>query len=219
MLSASLPLLSLLSVSVSSRSFFLRMKRPAVLHFLPLTTTSRRQKWQISSVLDSKQWVSDIAYFSIDVILSSFVNWGIYGRKFPPSAIQVDTLTHILYAFANTSPDGSVILSDKWADTDIHYPGDSWNEDQSSNLYGCFKQLYLLKKKNRHLKVLLSIGGWTYSPALHPIIVDPHKRAKFVETSVVLLEDLGLDGLDVDYEYPQNDEQVSCLEHFYYKIY
>jgi chitinase len=139
----------------------------------------------------------------------SFVNWGIYGRKFPPSAIQAETLTHILYAFANTSPDGSVILSDKWADTDIHYPGDSWNEDQSSNLYGCFKQIYLLKKKHRHLKLLLSIGGWTYSPALHPIIVDPHKRAKFVQTSVVLLEDLGLDGLDVDYEYPKNDEQVS----------
>jgi chitinase len=118
-------------------------------------------------------------------------------------------LTHILYAFANTSPDGSIILSDKWADTDIHYSGDSWNEDQSSNLYGCFKQLYLLKKRNRHLKVLLSIGGWTYSPALHPIIVDPHKRAKFVETAVALLEDLGLDGLDVDYEYPQNEEQVS----------
>lgn len=136
------------------------------------------------------------------------MNWGIYGRKFPVSAIQTHTLTHILYAFANTSPDGSVILSDKWADTDIHYAGDSWNEDQSKNLYGCFKQLYLLKKKNRHLKVLLSIGGWTYSPALHPIIVDPKKRERFVHTAVEIMEDVGLDGLDVDYEYPSNDEQV-----------
>ncbi|KAH7332640.1 glycoside hydrolase [Rhizoctonia solani] len=148
--------------------------------------------------------------------LSSFQRlkpFNAYPYKFeveiPPSALQVDTLTHILYAFANISPDdGSVILSDKWADTDIHYPDDSWDEDQSSNLYGCFKQLYLLKKANRHLKVLLSIGGWSYSSALHPIVVDPQKRARFTETAVTLLEDLGLDGLDVDYEYPQDEEQA-----------
>lgn len=34
-------------------------------------------------------------------------------------------------------------------------------------------------------------------------------RAKFVETSLKLLEDYGLDGLDVDYEYPTDDKQAS----------
>ncbi|KAH8827976.1 glycoside hydrolase family 18 protein [Flagelloscypha sp. PMI_526] len=137
-----------------------------------------------------------------------FTNWGIYGRKYPPSLIPVHDLTHILYAFIDLSAEtGEVKLSDAWADKDIHYPGDSWNED-NSNLFGNFKAIYNLKKANRHLKVLVSIGGWTYSPKFHPVVIDHHKRRKFVESSVKLLEDYGLDGIDVDYEYPGNPAEA-----------
>ncbi len=34
-----------------------------------------------------------------------------------------------------------------------------------------------------------------------------------MESSVKILEDYGLDGLDVDYEYPQNDEQATGYVH------
>lgn len=116
--------------------------------------------------------------------------------------------SHILYAFADINPEsGEVFLSDKWADQDIHYPGDSWN-DQGTNLYGNFKAIYNLKKKHRHLKVLLSIGGWTYSPKFHNMITSKSHRETFASSAIKLLEDYGLDGLDVDYEYPQNDAQA-----------
>jgi chitinase len=107
-----------------------------------------------------------------------------------------------------------VILTDSWADCDIRYPpGDTWN-DCGKNLYGALKQMYLHKKANRNLKILLSIGGWTYTQErkhLDGPASTPEGRKRFADSCVTLIKDLGFDGIDVDWEYPNSPEQGQQL--------
>ncbi|KAG8779938.1 hypothetical protein FRC12_023687, partial [Ceratobasidium sp. 428] len=140
-----------------------------------------------------------------------FTNWGVYGEQpFYAQNITTDTITHVLYAFADCDGStGMAKLSDVYSDQQMRFDGDTWTET-GNNLYGNFKQLYALKMKHRNLKVSLSIGGWTYSQAGHfNFVTSPTARATFVNSSIALMEDNGLDGLDIDYEYPETPEQAT----------
>ncbi|GJJ12346.1 hypothetical protein Clacol_006587 [Clathrus columnatus] len=149
------------------------------------------------------------------VSMGYFTNWGIYARNFQPTNIVSSTLTHILYAFADVDPNsGTISLTDTYAD------------EQGNNLYGCLKQMYLLKMQKRTLKVLLSIGGWTYSQDGHfAFVTNASYRQTFVNDAVGMVEginiffkpslavlinyilDYGLDGIDLDFEYPSSSAQ------------
>ncbi|WQF90482.1 Putative glycoside hydrolase family 18, catalytic domain, glycosyl hydrolase family 18 (GH18) active [Colletotrichum destructivum] len=137
-----------------------------------------------------------------------FTNWSIYGRAFHPGMLPASKITHILYAFVNVQPSGEAFSADTYADLEKHYATDSWDE-MGSNVYGCIKQLFLLKLENRQLKVVLSIGGASWSSHFATVASSQQSRELFADSSVTLMKDWGFDGIDIDWEFPQSKVEAA----------
>ena len=112
-------------------------------------------------------------------------------------------------------------LSDPYSDIQKRFPTDHLNET-GNNLYGCTKQLYLLKKRNRHVKTILSIGGASFTKNFASGLATERGRIAFISSSIALLADLGFDGLEMDWESPTDSAQaknyVTTLEYLRYAL-
>ena len=98
-------------------------------------------------------------------------------------SIDANKLTHINYAFVN--------VQDSMA----------WLTNMETDTVN-FRILNQLKKVNPDLKILISIGGWTWSGNFSDATLTPSSRRKFAKTSVEIVADYDLDGVDIDWEYP-----------------
>ncbi|MBS0001011.1 MAG: glycoside hydrolase family 18 protein [Cyclobacteriaceae bacterium] len=99
------------------------------------------------------------------------------------TTIAASKLTHINYAFVDVR-DSMAWLTNVATDT-IN-----------------FRRLNRLKKINPDLKILISIGGWSWSENFSDAVLTESSRDKFARTSVSIVEEHDLDGVDIDWEYP-----------------
>lgn len=125
---------------------------------------------------------------------------GYYTAWSPPTNLDPKKLTHINYAFADicwegeqgahndTTPcdeeDGTVVLGDPEADP--------------ANL----EKLKQLKTENPELKTLVSIGGWSWSKNIALAAATEETRQVFAESAVDYVQTYGMDGVDLDWEFP-----------------
>lgn len=63
------------------------------------------------------------------------------------------------------------------------------------------KDMVALKKVNPDLKVMLSVGGWG-SGRFSEMAMDRKLRRSFADDCLRVVDEFGLDGIDIDWEYP-----------------
>ncbi|CAH1185079.1 unnamed protein product [Phyllotreta striolata] len=129
-------------------------------------------------------------------VVCYYGSWAYYRRgngKFAPANINPKLCTHLIYSFLGVQSDGRIYHLDERLDV------------EEKNLKNCVD----LKRSNRNLKVLVAVGGWNNSKNFGAVAASSAARARFVRTSLELLDKFGLDGLDIDWEYPTQREGSS----------
>jgi chitinase len=141
-------------------------------------------------------------------LVGYYASWDVYNRAFFLSQLQGGKVTHLNYAFSNISPEGQCTHGDIDADTIRFFGGNksvNGETDPIEGLRGNFHQLILLKQKYPALKVLISVGGWTWSEHFSDAALSEASRMRFVKSCLDLyLVRYGevFDGVDIDWEYP-----------------
>jgi GH18 family chitinase len=98
-----------------------------------------------------------------------------------PEAIPYTALTHINYAFLIPNDDG----------TFAHFPN-AWK-----------LETIVAQAQEAGVKVLISVGGWGWHEQFEALAAGPETRSRFVHNLATFVAQYGLDGADIDWEYPR----------------
>ncbi|GEM56601.1 hypothetical protein B0A58_05565 [Flavobacterium branchiophilum NBRC 15030 = ATCC 35035] len=138
-------------------------------------------------------------------VVGYYAQWAIYGRDFNVWNIKANKITHLHYAFFGTDynpslPQQTKLKSlDTYADFEHNEGNHAWDAPYKGN----FADLKKLKELYPHLKIIISLGGWTASQDFPAIAASPIARTALANSmSQMITQYPWIDGFDIDWEYP-----------------
>ena len=157
---------------------------------------------------------------SIPLLIGYLASWGVRTKGMRIADLPARDLSHIFYAFAKIDDDGRVALGDPCVDTAVcaNSPKDSSEvpfDPETLGPGGNFGELQRLKARNPHLKLLISVGGWTGSGKFSDAALSDASRRKFAESAIdVFIRRLPrlFDGIDIDWEFPVSGGMEGNIE-------
>ncbi len=106
-----------------------------------------------------------------------------------PKDVNYALYTHLCHAFATAGPDGKL------------------NPNRSVPSRSLTTQAHAAG-----VKVLISLGGWGWDDQFRAIVAAPEAEARYVEAVVKMVDEFDYDGVDLDWEYPDRDDEVPGFE-------
>ncbi|KHJ46656.1 hypothetical protein D918_02977 [Trichuris suis] len=133
-----------------------------------------------------------------------FTNWSQYrpeSGKYLPENYEDGLCDYIFFAFA-WMKDTFEITNFEWNDVDTLYRG-----------------IAKLKSRDPNLKTLLSIGGWTFGTRkFKTMAFSSENRQTFIKSVIEYLRRHEFDGLDIDWEYPENEEDKNNMVKLFQEV-
>ncbi|KAG7087811.1 hypothetical protein E1B28_013751 [Marasmius oreades] len=162
---------------------------PALLHFLEPSMSSNDMSFHPEDAVPST-WLRKTglataiaAKASAPVAAAYYPDWSAGSN--PPENINFSKFDILFFAFAIPNQDGGL----NW---------DSWSQDILRRLVTASRQ------SGSGTKIVLSAGGWGGSAGFSSA-TNNQNRSNFIYTLVNVVHDFDLDGVDIDWEYPNSE--------------
>ena len=115
-------------------------------------------------------------------LIGYYASWSIYGRNYFLKDLPAEKLTHVTFAFALPKADGTLNVEE-------------------------LRKIGI--ERVGRIKIGMAIGGWGASEAFSAALND--NMNIFIDSCLKLVEEFDLDYLEIDWEYPQTNEQTNLL--------